>query len=198
MAVYERVRFWRWYRTVPILAMALMVGLTFGLLALPSSLVRRYILPIHHESAILDSSSRHGVDPLLVCAIIQCESGWNENAISDAGAVGLMQLMPTTSQELATYGLVDGYTYDAANLTDPATNIEYGCAYVSQLQGALGSQDEVIAAYNAGPGSVEAWLAGGGDITDVIDFPETALYLRRVKETYSRYQRFYDESLNER
>lgn len=183
---------------MPIMAMALMVALTFGLLALPSSLVRRYILPINYEQEILASSARHGVDPLLVCAIIQCESKWDAAAYSDAGAVGLMQLMPATSQELAAFGLVDGSTYDAANLTDPGTNIEYGSAYLAQLQSALGSTDEVIAAYNAGPGAVQSWLQGGGDIGDAIDFPETAVYLTRVKETYARYQQFYDETLNER
>ena len=194
----DRPRFWRWYRTLPILSMALMVAMTFGLLALPSSLVRRYLLPIHHEQAILDPCARHGVDPLLVCAIIQCESGWEEDVVSDAGAVGLMQMMPSTSQELSAYGLVDAWAYDPNNLTDPVTNIEFGCAYLAQLQGALGSQDEVIAAYNAGPGSVESWLANGGDITEAIDFPETALYLTRVKETYSRYNKYYDETLSER
>lgn len=194
----RRPRFFRWYRTMPILAMALMVGLTFGLTALPASLVRRYLLPVDHKDAILDSSQRHGVDPLLVCAIIKCESGWDETAVSDVGAIGLMQLMPSTSEEMAAYGFVDSWSYDPGNLTDPATNIEYGCAYLSWLQNQLTLTDEVIAAYNAGPGSVESWLSGGGDITDAIDFPETASYLVRVKETYARYQQFYDENLNER
>jgi len=78
------------------------------------------------------------------------------------------------------------------------TNIEYGCAYLGQLQASLGSTDEVIAAYNAGPGSVEQWLSGGGDLADVIDFPETALYLAKVKETYTQYERLYTGTLSER
>ena len=193
----RQTRFWRWYRTVPILAMALMVGLTFGLTALPASLMRKYYLPVHHREAILSSSERYGVDPLLVCAIIKCESGWNELAVSDAGAIGLMQMMPSTSEDMVAYGVVDSWSYDPQNLTDPATNIEYGCAYLSQLQSQLSSIDEVIAAYNAGPGSVENWLSGGGDITEAIDFPETAKYLARVKEMHVLYQKFYDEELNE-
>lgn len=192
------VRFWRWYRTIPILLMLLVAGLTFGRITLPGSLVRRYLLPIEYKDEILDSSARHGVDPLLVCSIIRCESGWDTHVTSDAGAVGLMQIMPSTSGELAEYGLVDAGVYDPANLEDPATNIEYGCAYLQQLSSVLGSTDEVIAAYNAGPGSVEEWLSSGGDITDAIKFPETALYLMRVNESYKRYAQFYTETLSER
>lgn len=194
----DSVRFWRWYRTIPILAMALVAALSVGLISMPGSLIRRYMLPVHYESLILESSSRHGVDPLLACAIIKCESNWDASITSDAGAVGLMQLMPATSAELAEYGLVDGWAYDPSNLTDAGTNIEYGCAYLGQLQNQLGSTDEVIAAYNAGPGSVEEWLQSGADITEAISFPETAFYLKRVNETYKLYQRYYTGTLSER
>lgn len=194
----RRTPFFRWYRTIPILAMALVAALSLGLVSVPTSLVQRYLYPIEHREAILESSERHGVDPLLVCAIIKCESGWNEEAVSEAGAIGLMQMMPSTSAELAEYGLVDGWTYDSANLTDPATNIEYGCAYLAQLQARLETTDEVIAAYNAGPASVEGWTSGGGDLADVITFPETAVYLKRVKDAYARYQNLYSETLSER
>ena len=194
----RRPRFFRWFRTVPLIAMALVAALSVGLVHAPTGIVSSLVLPVHHEQEILDSSARHGVDPLLVCAIIKCESNWNEGAVSDAGAVGLMQLMPETAAELAGFGVVDAWSYDSGNLTDPATNIEYGCAYLQQLQGNLSSTNEVIAAYNAGPGSVEQWLQGGGDIADVIDFPETAIYLTRVNDTYEQYQKYYDEGLNQR
>lgn len=61
----------------------------------------------------------------------------------------------------------------------------------------LNSTDKGISAYNAGPGSVEDWLSGG-DITDVIGFPETAPYLMRVNETCERHQALYTETLSER
>ena len=194
----KRVRFFRWYRTLPLLVMLLVAVLCFGFENLPANLARRFLFPVSHREQILESSSRHGVDPLLVCAVIDTESDWDETAMSDAGAVGLMQLMPATSSELADYGIVDAWSYDPTNLSDPATNIEYGSAYLAWLQNQLGSADEVIAAYNAGPGSVESWLSGGGDISDVIDFPETALYLTRVNKTYEQYQQLYNETLSER
>lgn len=194
----ERVRFFRWYRTIPLLAMALVAGLCFGLDNLPANLARRFVFQLSYKEQILDSAARHEVDPLLVSAVIECESNWDPSAQSDAGAIGLMQLMPETSTEMAEYGVVDLWSYDPQNLTDPTTNIEYGCAYLSWLSWQLNSTDEVIAAYNAGPGSVESWLAGGGDLADVIDFPETALYLARVKDTYTRYQQLYTDTLSER
>ncbi len=198
MALDAPVRFWRWFRTIPIMAMLLVAALTFGAANLPNTLVRRFLLPVDHQEQILASSERHGVDPLLVCAIIKCESNWNDAAVSEAGAIGLMQLMPSTSAELADYGVVDSWSYDPANLTDPGTNIEYGCAYLGQLQSQLGSTDEVIAAYNAGPGSVAEWLSSGGDIADVIAYPETLLYLKSVESTYDRYQQLYTGTLSER
>ncbi|MBQ6523303.1 MAG: lytic transglycosylase domain-containing protein [Atopobiaceae bacterium] len=194
----ERVRFWRWYRTVPIFSMAVVAALCLGVVSVPSVLLRHFLFPVHHEQTIVDASARHGLDPLLVCAVIKCESNWSEQAVSDAGAIGLMQMMPATSMELAQSGYVDASVYDPSNLGDPATNIEYGCAYLQWLQHQLSSTDEVIAAYNAGPGSVTTWLEGGGNIADVISFPETALYLKRVNETYARYQQLYDSTLNER
>ena len=160
-------------------------------------------LLVKMANAWADESRRSRFDILivaiiLVCAVIKCESNWNDSAVSGAGAIGLMQMMPSTSAELAESGLVDASSYNPTDLTNPATNIEYGCAYLQQLESQLSSTDEIIAAYNAGPGSVEDWLSGGGDITDVIGFPETALYLTRVNETYDRYQALYTETLSER
>ena len=194
MAVSARVRFFKWYRTVPLLVMALLGALSVGLMPLPSRILGRYLYPVKHNEAILESSARHGVDPLLVCAIIKCESNWEDGAQSAAGAVGLMQLMPDTSRELANQGAVDPWSFDPENLTDPATNIEFGCAYLAQLSWQLGSTDEVIAAYNAGPGSVAEWLSGNEEIeelVEVISYPETAVYLKRVNKAYEEYGELY-------
>lgn len=196
--MYDRVRFWRWYRTLPILAMLLVGLVSFGYVKVPGVLARKFFYPVSHKESILESSARHGVDPLLVCAIIKCESNWDEMAESAAGAQGLMQMMPSTSEELGWQGMIDTSIYDSSNLFDPATNIEYGCAYLAQLQWRLGSTDEVIAAYNAGPSSVEEWLMNGGNLEEVIGFPETVLYLKRVQDVYDRYQMFYTSTLDER
>lgn len=189
-------RFFRWYRTIPLLLMGLVLALSLGLSALPRSLVRTLLFPVEHAEQINSSAGRHGVDPYLAAAVIKCESDWNESARSDAGAVGLMQLMPDTAESIASMGLVDSSTYDPDDLTDAATNIEYGCAYLGYLQRQLGSQDEVIAAYNAGLGSVQSWKATNtGSIAENIRYPETRFYLQRVNDAYARYQDLYPEGL---
>ena len=157
--------------------------------------VRRTLYPVSHARDIQASAERHGVDPLLVAAVIKCESGWDENAQSSAGALGLMQVMPQTSSELARMGLVDSNAYDPSNLLDPATNIEYGTAYLAFLQKNLSSTDEVIAAYNAGMGKVEEWLAQPGELADNITYTETREYLRRVNEAYQGYRDSYPTGL---
>ena len=165
------------------------------LAATPTTLARRTLYPVSHAQDIQASAERHGVDPLLVAAVIKCESNWDENAQSAAGAIGLMQVMPQTSSELARMGLVDSGAYDPSNLFDPTTNIEYGTAYLAFLEKNLSSTDQVIAAYNAGMGKVEEWLAQPGELADNITYAETREYLRRVSEAYQGYRDSYPNGL---
>lgn len=153
--------------------------------------------PVHHLADITESAGRHGVDPYLVCAIISCESGWDEGAVSSAGAVGLMQLMPETAATLAGLGYVDDAAYPEDRLADPRVNIEYGCACLQYLSEQLDGTDEVVAAYNAGAGTVAAWQ-GEGDLAERITYPETAAYLRRVRTALDAYHATYPDGLTER
>lgn len=204
----QRFRFWRWYRSIPIVLMGALLALSLGLSLVPSRIVRRILFPVEHSVQINGAAARYGVDPYLVAAVIKCESNWDENAQSGAGAVGLMQLMPETAQEVARLGLVDTSAYDYSDLTDPTVNIEYGTAYLGYLQGQLGSTDEVIAAYNAGLGSVQKWNESSAQSSDTlssstsdfqsrIQYPETALYVQRVNDAYAHYQKLYPEGLND-
>ena len=181
---------------VPLVLVGIVVVACAILAATPTTLARRTLYPVSHAQDIQTSADRHGVDPLLVAAVIKCESGWDENAQSSAGALGLMQVMPQTSSELARMDReADFGTYDPSNLLDPATNIEYGTAYLAFLQKNLSSTDEVIAAYNAGMGKVEEWLAQPGELADNITYTETREYLRRVNEAYQGYRDSYPTGL---
>ncbi|MCH4053561.1 MAG: lytic transglycosylase domain-containing protein [Atopobiaceae bacterium] len=189
------MRFLRWFRAIPLAAVALTLAASLLLSASPVSLVREWMCPLDHVDQIQESSARHGVDPYLVCAVIRCESGWDESATSSAGAVGLMQVMPSTAETLVSMGYVDGSAYSPSNLSDPATNIEFGCAYLGYLQSHLTSEDEIIAAYNAGLTKVLEWTESGTDVSSSIDYPETATYLERVKAAEALYRRCYPDGL---
>ncbi|MBQ6395632.1 MAG: lytic transglycosylase domain-containing protein [Atopobiaceae bacterium] len=168
----------------------LLLGLaSFAVSAFPQMFGQMVLAPVSYTDDLLASCERHGVDPYLACAVIKCESGWDASIESSAGAVGLMQLMPDTALEVADMGLVDRSIYDPTNLTDPATNIEYGCAYLGYLIRYFGNEEVAVAAYNAGMGWVEQWTAPGYEsFDDVIEFPETASYLVRVRAVEEEYR----------
>ena len=192
-----KMRFLRWYRVVPMVALVLCLAACGLVWALPTTLGRWALCPVDYASQIEESCERHGVDPMLACAVIKCESSWNASAVSSAGAVGLMQLMPETASDLVEMGLVDGTAWDADNLTDAATSIEFGCAYLGYLTQNLSSTSEIVAAYNAGIGAVSDWVEQGGTIPDDIRYAETRVYLQRVLVAYENYARSYPSGLGE-
>ena len=99
-------------------------------------------------------AARFKVDPLLVLAVIQVESRFDATAVSDQGAMGLMQLRGDTARELAEdLGL--SWRGDE-QLFDPETNVMLGCAYLSRLTTRFGDVDAALAAYSSGPALVEA------------------------------------------
>ncbi len=103
-----------------------------------------------------------------------------------------MQLMPETASDMISNKLVDGSQFDPNNLCDPATNIEFGCAYLSYLLKYFnGSIERAIAAYNAGMGNVDNWAKQRTALRNAITFPETQAYLARVNNAYARYMELY-------
>lgn len=191
----RETRLLRWFRVVPALVLGLTLAMSAGLSAAPVELVRSLAFPVDHAEAIVASSERHGVDPNLVCAVISCESSWDEGAVSHAGAIGLMQVMPSTAESLVSLGIVSASEFDPASLTDPEVNIEYGCAYLGYLQDNLSGLDEVIAAYNAGIGAVQGWIADGSTMPEGIEYAETRAYLERVRVAYEGYARCYPDGI---
>ncbi len=128
------------------------------------------LTPSQFQALIDQMGQEYGVDPALIAAIIQQESGGNPNAVSRAGAEGLMQLMPGTAAGLG-----------VTNPLDPTQNLQGGVQYFAdQLQRFHGNICLALAAYNAGPGAVQAY---GGTVPP---YAETQNYVRSIVAMYLR------------
>jgi soluble lytic murein transglycosylase len=159
--------------------------------SVPPYFLRLYY-PIHYEDAIKKNASRNGLDPYLVMALILQESYFNPHAKSPAGALGLMQLMPATGQELGRqlHGM-----FSVNRLTEPVTNIEIGTLHLKQLFALFGGETRlVIASYNAGQGNVAKWRRAAphkpmDEFLESMPFAETRNYVKRVTLLRSSYAR---------
>lgn len=118
------------------------------------------------------------IDPLLVLAVIEVESGFDAGALSEAGAVGLMQLRgPTLRRELERHGLL------ASDPADPTVNVQAGVRYLRRLLDAFGAEELALMAYNAGPNRILGYLRDGA-IPDRFQ-----VYPRRIKAEQRRLRR---------
>jgi len=152
--------------------------------------------PMIAWGTLKQEAKRYGVDPYIACGLIRQESVFNPNAISRAGARGLMQVMPATGQLISKRQGNGAIT--AADLYNPVLNIKLGMNYLAQMLGEFGRIEYAAAAYNAGPGRARAWIAARGsmDIEDWIEnipFSETRGYVQGVLRYAANYQRFYKE-----
>ena len=144
------------------------------------------------ESFAEKYSEKYAVPKEIVYAVINCESSYEADAKSSSGAVGLMQVMPSTFEEICRDL---GEEYNASSLYDPEVNIKSGVYYLSKLYRRYGVWETVFAAYNAGYGKVDKWLADDSISEDGrlvnIPYKETADYVERVTDA----KRVYSELL---
>ena len=121
--------------------------------------VTAWLYPIPYANDIARAADRYGVDPYLVAAVARAESNFDPQAVSRAGAVGLMQIMPETARWIT--GLDSWQGRRAPNLKDPGDNVELGACYLAFLLREFDQDTRMaLAAYNAGQGVVAAWKDG--------------------------------------
>jgi soluble lytic murein transglycosylase len=140
--------------------------------------------PLEHYELIKKYSERYNLDPALVCAFINTESRFDNEAVSRKGAKGLMQIMDKTALWAAEEIPIEDFKPE--NITDPEINIEIGCWYLNRLTKQFnGDKTLIMAAYNAGSGNVSDWLyneaySKDGKTLDSIPYKETEKYVNKI------------------
>jgi soluble lytic murein transglycosylase len=136
---------------------------------------RELTLPLHHDDIIRQQARDKNLDPALIAAIIYEESRFRDQT-SHAGARGLMQITPQTADAIAQHS--GGVRFKQEDLSDPQINISYGAYYLRLLIDHYGGNETLaIAAYNAGIGNVDRWVAdAGGRATST---PPNTFHFRR-------------------
>lgn len=152
-----------------------------------------YFYPMKYSDEIRNLGSNYGVKSALIASVANVESNFKEEAISNKGAVGVMQLMPSTAEWLA---LKIGVTYDENSLLNGEYNLQLGAYYLSYLIDYFQDEKLGVCAYNAGQGNVNAWLKNtnyskDGKTLDTIPFEETKKYLNKVYKNYNYYKNRY-------
>jgi soluble lytic murein transglycosylase len=156
------------------------------------------VLPLRHEDAIRKQAGEKHLDPSLIAGVIYAESKFSDST-SPAGALGLMQLLPSTAHFIADRS--GGSAFTTEDLSTPAINIAYGSWYLRYLLDRYdGDEVLALAAYNGGMGNVDRWVAEArarGERLDVADipFPETRAYVERVLDARRDYRRTYSDEL---
>lgn len=152
------------------------------------------LFPKKYKDEIDTYATKYNLDKYLVASVINIESRYDKNSISNAGAVGLMQLLPTTAEDVSNR---IGYEYDYDKLFDANTNIELGCFYLSYLLNMFdGNIINSLCAYNWGLSNVKDWIERGNvdESNTIINIPvkETQNYIKKYKLNKFIYDNIYN------
>ncbi len=163
------------------------------------TLIDRAQHPTDYQEIISRYSEEYNVPKDIIFAVIKVESGFDPEAESSAGAIGLMQMIPSTFEWLTGEEHLDE-NLPTRKLRDPEVSIRYGTYYLAYLYRCFDyNWNTVFAAYNAGEGNVRKWLKnseysdGNGNLVH-IPFTETRSYVSKVKKARNMYLELYPET----
>ena len=151
---------------------------------------------LYYHDLILTEEARYGLDPLFMFSVIRQESLFEGFVSSNAGARGLMQVIPSTGAQIASeLGWPPGY--DEGDLYRPNVSVRFGAYYLQKNRALLGGNIYgSLAAYNAGPGNALVWneLAGNDPdlFLEIVRFEETRNYIRFIYEIFDTYRKIYN------
>jgi len=151
-----------------------------------------YLYPVKYSELISKYAKKYNLPDELIYAIINTESGFDNNEVSPKGAKGLMQIMEDTADWANTKEEIENYDY--GRIFDPELNIHIGCWYIAWLKKTYKNDDTlVLAAYNAGSGNISKWLSDeryskDGKTLSEIPFKETRDYVKKVNSARTFYK----------
>ena len=141
------------------------------------------------DAIVRGHAANYRLNPALLAAVIEEESKFNTDARSPTGALGLMQLQPTTAKGIAIR--TGGSRFVVSDLYKPEINVRYGAWYLGHLMNKYGNERLALAAYNAGQENVDSWQRAHVGI----QFSETRDYVSKVERLKKIYRRAYPSQL---
>lgn len=161
----------------------------------PQNWFLKKLYQLEYSEYVFSYAQENDIDPYLIFAMIKVESNFNRNITSNSGAIGLMQLMEATAIEMANELGEEVVVKEA--LYNPEKNIKIGVTYYAYLLNHYKQNEYLaLAAYNAGMGKVDKWIAEGtikedGSDIENIPYKETNNYVRKIMRDYKIYQSLY-------
>ena len=159
--------------------------------------IQRIFYPKSYEEFVSMYSDEYGVDENLIFAVIKAESNFQEDEVSHKDALGLMQIMKETAEDVARkYNIEIDFNNSEREILNVQNNIKIGTKYLAVLLEKYKNIEVAVAAYNAGIGTVDNWIEKGiikSDGSDIENIPykETNNYVRKILRNYKIYQDLY-------
>lgn len=180
--------------TVIIAILIIVLIMLFGVFKV-QNIVLKKIYPTKYSEYVYKYAKEYNVDPILVFAIIKAESNFNPKVVSSSNAIGLMQVMDSTGEEIARKLEIN--FEKKSSLYNPELNIQIGTKYFSNLMKEYNNNYLLaLTAYNAGIGNVKRWIEQGvikedGSDIENIPYKETNNYVRKIIRDYKIYKELY-------
>lgn len=184
-------------KQITITAIVLILCMIIAFLNIPLR-IQKIIYKKDYKEYVQKYAQEYNVDENLIYALIKAESNFNSNAKSSKDAIGLMQLMESTAQDVCKKTDLQISSDELSEkLLEPDININIGTKYLSILIQKYGNIEIAITAYNAGIGTVDNWIEKGiinsdGSNVENIPYKETNNYVRKILRDYEIYKKLYN------